>query len=130
VTKDEELYAAALAVADALGESDATARHSIAMIVRQMGLAFALEHMERALLLQLEGGLPRHDGQGMRTLGGTFFALVRDSVGPRRFFWMAYTARSRRRRELSIEARRAAVLLSPVVQDWVRRTADSDAPVL
>lgn len=125
--KDEELAAAARELADALGETDPDARNSIRRIVLQMGLAFALEHMERALLLQLEGGLPRHDGRGMRTLGGTFFALVRDSVGPRRYFWMAYTSRARRKRELSLEARRNAVLHSPIVQDWVQRTADNDS---
>lgn len=128
MTPDEELKAAARAIADALGETHPRARNHVRRIVRGKGLAFAHEHLERALLLQVEGGLPRHDGRGMRTLGGTFFALVRETVGPSLYAGMVFNSRDRAKRKRIFAHRLAAVQDSPLVQDWVRTVARTESP--
>lgn len=66
---------------DELGEHrNIDARDCIRRLVHAYGLEFVHEHVKRVHQVQAKGGLPRPEG-GLRTLGGVFFVLVKETVG-------------------------------------------------
>lgn len=63
-----------------LGERNPDACDCIRRLTRAQGIEFVSEFVERAKSVQAQGGLPRPGG-GLRTLGGVFFTLVKESMG-------------------------------------------------
>jgi hypothetical protein len=70
---------------EALGEQgNRDATNMIYLLVEAYTLAFAQRHFERAKQLHETSGMLRPDGQP-RTLGGIWFVLVKDEIGPKEF---------------------------------------------
>jgi hypothetical protein len=91
------------ALIDELGERNSIdARDCIRRLVHGFGLEFVQRHVERAKQVQAEGGLPRPEG-GLRSLGGVFFVVMKESVGLESYLQVSLTRqhRLRLRRERS-----------------------------
>ena len=83
------------AIIDELGEQNSIdARDCIRRLVHSFGLEFVQQHVERAKQVQAEGGLPRPEG-GLRSLGGVFFVVVKESVGLESYWQVSLTRRHR-----------------------------------
>eukprot|EP00331_Platyophrya_macrostoma_P024297 CAMPEP_0176451010 /NCGR_PEP_ID=MMETSP0127-20121128/27528_1 /TAXON_ID=938130 /ORGANISM="Platyophrya macrostoma, Strain WH" /LENGTH=216 /DNA_ID=CAMNT_0017838877 /DNA_START=28 /DNA_END=678 /DNA_ORIENTATION=+ len=55
-------------------------RELVQKIVRECGDAKTIEYVRDAMQIYASGGLERKEGPGTRTLGGTFFKIVKDSL--------------------------------------------------
>ncbi|NTU84978.1 MAG: cold shock domain-containing protein [Chloroflexales bacterium] len=69
-------------IAQALGETAPPALAQIRRIVRTIGPEAAQATVDEALQVEVAGGMLVPDGSRRRTLGGVFFALVRDRLPP------------------------------------------------
>jgi len=75
----------------ALGETERMPRVQISRAITVLGLEVVQAVVTDAQTTEANGGLLRKDGQ-RRTLGGVFFALLRDRCTPeqrKRIFWLA-----------------------------------------
>ena len=85
------------ALIDELGERNSIdARDCIRRLVHGFGLELVQQHVERAKQVQAEGGLPRPEG-GLRSLGGVFFVVMKESVGLESYLQVSLTRRDRLR---------------------------------
>jgi hypothetical protein len=85
--------AAAAAIAEKLGENDATPLKQITQVVEALGEERALELLEQTMAIENSGGMQVADGSRRRSAGGVFFHLVRKEL-PREwkqriFYWQA-----------------------------------------
>lgn len=67
-------------IATTLNESDPEPVGQIEQIVELLGEEQALAYLEQAIAIDTEGGMPTNEGDRNRTLGGTFFYLVRGGI--------------------------------------------------
>ena len=108
---EEMLLQAVQELAGALGETTRKPRRAIWRIIRAKGVDFARRHLEEAQQVHAMGGMQRWDGQGTRTLGGVWFALVRQTMGHWEFYRVAYTWQQNQKRlaavKRAIEAKEA-----------------------
>jgi hypothetical protein len=68
------------AIADQLGETEPVPLAQIRRIVKTLGAERAQAFVDQALQVETAGGMMLPDGSRRRTLGGTFFFLVRQAV--------------------------------------------------
>jgi hypothetical protein len=83
--------AAAAAIAEKLGETDATPLKQIDQIIEALGEARALELLEQTMQIEAQGGMTVANGSRRRSPGGVFFHLVRKDLSrewkQRIFYW-------------------------------------------
>jgi hypothetical protein len=85
-------------------------------VLGDLGAVAARALVERARATDAAGGLKVETGERKRTLGGIFFALARESVGPEK--WRALRQAARRRAQANPPPRPAA---RPEPEVFVRR---------
>lgn len=68
-------------IAAQLGETEEVPRRQIQKIVEILGPEQSLAYLEKSIIIEQQGGLRLNNGR-RRTLGGVFFALVRQDAAP------------------------------------------------
>lgn len=76
---EEEIEETVFYIASHLDETSKQAISGINRIVRELGHEQAVAYMKQARAIHNAGGQTKKDGS-LRTVGGTFFRMVRDSV--------------------------------------------------
>jgi hypothetical protein len=85
-------------------------------VLSDLGLGPARALADRAHAIEAEGGLTVESGERKRTLGGIFFALAREHLGPER--WRALRQVARRQAQANPPPRRPS---RPEPEVFVRR---------